>query len=94
MDLNKVIDYYGQCHLGYRILMGMNKHFSLHFGFYDQVHKNYSDAVINMDRVLATIANITPMFNLFLSRLKIQNPSRIFLTPSQTILLFYKTNSN
>lgn len=38
--------------------MGAGKNLSLHYGFYDNKHRSHDSAVINMNRVLASIAKI------------------------------------
>lgn len=56
---NKVLDYYNQCHIDYQIAWRLNKTFSIHYGFYDQDHKDHDGAVANMNRVMARMAKIT-----------------------------------
>jgi tocopherol O-methyltransferase len=56
---NKVLDYYNQCHIDYEIAWRLNKTFSIHYGFYDQDHRDHDSAVANMNRVMAQMAEIT-----------------------------------
>ena len=56
---NKVLDYYNQCHIDYQIAWRLNKTFSIHYGFYDQDHRDHDSAVANRNRVMAQMAKIT-----------------------------------
>jgi len=58
MNFKKIIDYYNQCNIDYRILWRINRNLSIHYGFHDKKHKKHDDAVINMNRVLARMAKI------------------------------------
>jgi cyclopropane fatty-acyl-phospholipid synthase-like methyltransferase len=55
-----IVDYYNQTHLGYRLFWGLNRAFSMHYGLHDAAHSTHVDAVLNLIRVLATTAHITP----------------------------------
>lgn len=55
----RVIDYFNQCDIDYRIIWGTGRNLSLHFGFYDENHKKHDEALINMNRVLARTAKIS-----------------------------------
>ncbi len=57
-EKGKIIDYYGQCQIDYRLFWGTGKNLSLHYGFYDNKHRSHDSAVINMNRVMASIAKI------------------------------------
>ncbi len=59
MISKKVIKYYNECHIDYKILWKINRYYSIHYGFYDKDHKKHSDAVINMNHVLAKMSKIT-----------------------------------
>ena len=59
MTSNKVIDYYNETYIDYRILWRLNKNLAIHYGYYDTRHRSHDEAVINMNRVLANIAKIT-----------------------------------
>jgi tocopherol O-methyltransferase len=54
----QVIDYFDQTHNDYRFLWGIDRHLGLHCGFFDQQRRCHDDAVLNMNRVLATLAGI------------------------------------
>jgi tocopherol O-methyltransferase len=54
-----VIDYFDQTHNDYRLLWGIDRHLGLHCGFADQNTSGHDSAVVNMNRVLATMANIS-----------------------------------
>jgi len=55
---SKVINYYNHCYRNYRTYWKTDRNLSIHYGFYDTNHTTHDDAVVNMNRVLATIANI------------------------------------
>jgi tocopherol O-methyltransferase len=55
----QVIDYFDQTHNDYRFLWGIDRHLGLHCGFFDQQRRHHADAVLNMNRVLATLAGIS-----------------------------------
>jgi tocopherol O-methyltransferase len=55
-----VVDYFDQTHNDYRLLWGIDRHFSLHCGFFDTERRCHDDAVLHMNRVLTTMAGITP----------------------------------
>jgi cyclopropane fatty-acyl-phospholipid synthase-like methyltransferase len=56
----QVIDYFDQTHNDYRWLWGIDRHLGLHCGFFDEAHRAHDDAVLNMNRVLAEMADIGP----------------------------------
>src|SRR5260221_13301439 len=56
----QVIDYFDQTHNDYRFLWGIDRHFGLHCGFFDEQQRRHDDAVLHMNRVLTTMAGITP----------------------------------
>jgi len=53
-----VINYFDHPHNDYRLLWGIDRHFGLHCGFFDEHCRRHDDAVLHMNRVLATIADI------------------------------------
>jgi tocopherol O-methyltransferase len=55
-----VMEYYNRCQAHYRMIWRVHKTHSMHFGFYDKDHSGYSDAVTNMTRTLADVANVKP----------------------------------
>jgi cyclopropane fatty-acyl-phospholipid synthase-like methyltransferase len=55
-----VIDYFDQTHNDYRRLWGIDRHFGLHCGFFDGQRRRHDDAVLHMNRVLTTMAEIVP----------------------------------
>jgi tocopherol O-methyltransferase len=54
-----VIDYFDQTHDDYRFLWGIDRHFGLHCGFFDNEHRRHDDAVLNMNYVLSRAAGIS-----------------------------------
>jgi cyclopropane fatty-acyl-phospholipid synthase-like methyltransferase len=56
----RIIDYFDQTHNDYRLLWGVDRHFGMHCGFFDERHRRHDAAVLNMNRVLAEMAGITP----------------------------------
>jgi cyclopropane fatty-acyl-phospholipid synthase-like methyltransferase len=54
----QVIDYFDQTHNDYRLLWGIDRHLGLHCGFFDARRRGHDDAVLHMNRVLATMAGI------------------------------------
>jgi cyclopropane fatty-acyl-phospholipid synthase-like methyltransferase len=55
-----VIDYFDQTHDDYRFLWGIDRHFGLHCGFFDEECRRHDDAVLHMNHVLARTASISP----------------------------------
>jgi cyclopropane fatty-acyl-phospholipid synthase-like methyltransferase len=55
----QVIEYFNQTHKDYRWFWGIDRHLGLHCGFTDPVHQRHDEAVTHMNRVLATLAEIT-----------------------------------
>lgn len=55
-----IVDYYNQCYSDYKLIWGTGKTLAMHAGFHDKTHRKHSDAVINMNRVLAKAASISP----------------------------------
>lgn len=60
MEKNKIVNYYNECHIDYKILWRLDKGMGLHYGFYDGLHTKHDEAVINMNRILAGMVKITP----------------------------------
>lgn len=61
MDLdykNSIISYYDNTRLDYRLLWYRNNYNSVHFGFYDDQVTSHKDALINLNKVLATNGEI------------------------------------
>lgn len=61
MDLeykNSIVSYYDQTRFEYRILWFRKNNNSVHFGFYDDNVASHSDALINLNRVLAKNAEV------------------------------------
>jgi cyclopropane fatty-acyl-phospholipid synthase-like methyltransferase len=56
----RVVDYFDQTSDDYRFLWGTDRHLGLHCGYFDRPHLGHDDAVLNMNRVLATLASIRP----------------------------------
>jgi cyclopropane fatty-acyl-phospholipid synthase-like methyltransferase len=44
----------------YRLLWGTDRHLGLHCGFFDEQHHSHDDAVLNMNRILAKMAGVSP----------------------------------
>jgi tocopherol O-methyltransferase len=55
----RIVDYYNQTHLGYRLFWGLNRTFCMHYGLHDAEHRSHVAAVLNLIRVLALEARIT-----------------------------------
>ncbi len=55
----KVIEYYNQCHVDYKILWRSHENLCIHFGYFDNQHDSHASALPNMNRVLARRAAIT-----------------------------------
>jgi cyclopropane fatty-acyl-phospholipid synthase-like methyltransferase len=55
----QVIDYFDHTQNDYRLLWGTDRHFGLHCGYFDEHQHRHDDAVLNMNRVLATVAGIS-----------------------------------
>ncbi|HEX4974294.1 MAG TPA: methyltransferase domain-containing protein [Pseudomonadales bacterium] len=53
-----IIAYYEDCDIDYRLVWGIDKNFSLHYGFYDADNRRHSQAVLNMNKVLAERARV------------------------------------
>ena len=61
MDVNykkSIIDYYDATRLDYRVLWLSDKNRAVHFGYYDKGIKDHGEALLNMNRVMATKAGI------------------------------------
>jgi SAM-dependent methyltransferase len=56
----QVVEYFSQTHDDYCRLWGADRHLGLHCGFADAKHRRHDDAVLNMNRVLATAAGVGP----------------------------------
>ncbi|MBI4225415.1 MAG: methyltransferase domain-containing protein [Candidatus Sungbacteria bacterium] len=54
----KIIDYYNQCEIDYKLLWGLGRCYALHYGYYDKEHVTHVQAVNNMNRVLAQRAHV------------------------------------
>ena len=61
MDLgykNSIVSYYDNTRLDYRLLWFSKNNRSVHFGFYDGKVKSHSDALVNLNKVMAGRAGI------------------------------------
>lgn len=56
----QVITYFDHTHNDYRLLWGIDRHLGLHCGYFDSPARRHDDAVVHMNRVLATTAQIAP----------------------------------
>ncbi len=54
-----VIDYFDQTEKDYRWLWGIDRHFGLHCGYYDEHTSGHDAAVLGMNRSLASVVNVT-----------------------------------
>ena len=54
----RVADYYDATAWEYRLVLNLEAHHGLHFGYYDTAHKTYPEASLNMNRVLADRARV------------------------------------
>ena len=52
-----ITGYYHRSQIYYRLFWRLSRHLSLHYGFYDDNSQTHNAAVINMIRVLATMAD-------------------------------------
>lgn len=59
MSTEAVIEYYDSCHVDYKILWRSHRNLCIHFGYFDEAHDSHSEALPNMNRVLAEKAGIT-----------------------------------
>jgi tocopherol O-methyltransferase len=57
--LQQVIDYFDQTRDDYRFLWGVDRHFGLHCGYFDEQARRHDDAVLHMNQILATLAGIS-----------------------------------
>lgn len=53
-----VIRYYEETYLDYIVLLGLRKHWGMHFAYYDDQHRSVTEGVLNLNRVLAEKVNI------------------------------------
>ena len=53
-----VNDYYDQCHVDYRVVWKLDETLSMHYGIYDDMHRDHYSAVINTNRVLSNIGGL------------------------------------
>lgn len=58
MKKSKIIDYYNQSEIDYKLVWGLNKNLALHFGYWDKNTKNLSQALERENEILAKLANI------------------------------------
>ncbi|MBK9735520.1 MAG: methyltransferase domain-containing protein [Saprospiraceae bacterium] len=54
-----IISYYDSTRLDYRVLWANKKNRAIHFGYYDEKHASHSEALENMNRVMAREVGIT-----------------------------------
>ncbi|MDO8408158.1 MAG: methyltransferase domain-containing protein [bacterium] len=55
----KVIEYYNQTEIDYRLLWRLRRNLAIHYGYYDANHRHHDSAVVNFNRVLASLASIS-----------------------------------
>lgn len=53
-----VVDYYDSTKLEFKLLWKNDDNLGVHFGYYDEQHKDHSSAVVNLNRKLAELADI------------------------------------
>jgi cyclopropane fatty-acyl-phospholipid synthase-like methyltransferase len=58
MTSKKVVDYYNETQIDYKILWNSSKSLALHFGFWEDGVKTFSQAVQRENEILAELANI------------------------------------
>ena len=51
--INRVVNYYDKTLTEYRLVLELDKHIGIHYGYYDSEHRTYPQASQNMNRVLA-----------------------------------------
>jgi ubiquinone/menaquinone biosynthesis C-methylase UbiE len=54
-----VDSYYKNVYWQYRLVWQTDSNHSIHYGYYDKTHRTHNTAVINMNRILANLVNIT-----------------------------------
>lgn len=57
--MNRVTEYYNQCHTDYQWIWGVKRNLGFHYGFYDDGIKDHDRAIVRMNEVLADRARIT-----------------------------------
>ena len=57
-EVRKVISYYEDTELDYRLWWMTSNALAMHFGFYDEQTSSHAEALINMNRELATRAEL------------------------------------
>jgi len=62
MNNSEINNYYDECHIDYKRIWGTDKTFCIHYGYYDDKHKNHFDAQINMIKVVSEVAKIKDGF--------------------------------
>lgn len=58
MTEQEIITYYEDCDIDYRLVWQIDKNFSLHYGYYDADNRRHSQAVLNMNKILAQRAGV------------------------------------
>lgn len=59
-SLRAVNQYFDHCHNDYRWFWGLDRNLGMHCGYFDEGHRSHDAAVLNMNRVLARSADISP----------------------------------
>lgn len=54
-----IINYYDSTFFEYNFILGLGSHLGMHYGYYDNNHKTYSEANRNLNCVIAKLANVT-----------------------------------
>lgn len=58
MSERRVLNYYNNCDLDYRVLWRTRHNFSMHYGYFDNEHTSHNDAVQNLNKVLADATKV------------------------------------
>lgn len=57
--IKSIVSYYDNTRLDYRLLWFVNNNRSVHFGYYTQEVKSHGEALLNLNKVMATKAGVT-----------------------------------
>ena len=57
-DKQQIIKYYDSCEIDYKLIWNLNKSLAMHFGYWDDKTKNFSQALQRENEILAEIAKI------------------------------------
>lgn len=58
-DEKRIVAYYDNCQADYELVWDLKKSLSMHYGYWDKSTKSFSDALMNINRVMARRAKIS-----------------------------------